>query len=181
MQQSVWHTCCIYCRSCNPLCAPLVCKTSHFAYLSHQSVLHCRVRYNIPPYSLLQSNRQACLVLFPTDWALTNAQPVAPHMLLIGAITAQPAKPLPQELESFVQSAGEHGVVYASLGTTAMPGESVLAPTVRTHLILSQPTSTCCELLGLHTSTRLSFALESCSPRRVDECRTSDVYVWSLL
>ena len=116
------------------MCDPLVTNTNHFAsysahtvhhagHLSHQFVLHCRVSYNIPPYSLLQSNRQACLVLFPTDWAVTNAQPLAPHMVVIGAITAQAAKPLPQELESFVQSAGDHGVVYASLGTTAMPGE----------------------------------------------------------
>ena len=62
-------------------------------------------------------------MLFPTDWAMTNAQPLAPHMQLIGAITAKPAQPLPQELESFVQSAGDNGVVFASLGTSAMPGE----------------------------------------------------------
>ncbi|KAL3149969.1 UDP-glycosyltransferase [Trebouxia sp. C0009 RCD-2024] len=97
------------------------------------------VKYNIPPYSLLQSNREACLVLLPTHWAVTNPQPLAPHMHVIGPLTATQPKPLPHELEAFVQSAGEHGVVFASLGTTAIPdqkelkqlavGLSALAPT----------------------------------------------------
>ncbi|DBB18919.1 TPA: UDP glucuronosyltransferase 5, polypeptide G1, variant 3 [Trebouxia sp. C0006] len=78
-------------------------------------------QYNISPFSYLKSNRQAALVLFPTDWAVTNAEPLAPHMVAVGAITAAPAKALPSELEEFMQSAGDHGVVYASLGTTAIP------------------------------------------------------------
>ena len=48
---------------------------------------------------------------------------MAPHMVAIGAITAAPAQALPLELEDFMQSAGDHGVVYASLGTTAIPGQ----------------------------------------------------------
>ncbi|KAL0043379.1 hypothetical protein WJX79_003197 [Trebouxia sp. C0005] len=78
-------------------------------------------QYNIPPFSYLKSNRQAALVLFPTDWAINNAEPLAPHMVAVGAITAAPAQALPSELEEFMQSAGDHGVVYASLGTTAIP------------------------------------------------------------
>lgn len=56
------------------------------------------------------------------EWALTAAEPMAPHMVMVGALTAKPAQPLPADLEAFVQSAEEHGVVYASLGTTAIPG-----------------------------------------------------------
>lgn len=85
----------------------------------------CRRQYNIPPFSYLKSNRQAALVLFPTDWAINNAEPLAPHMVAVGAITAAPAQALPSELEEFMQSAGDHGVVYASLGTTAIPGDSL--------------------------------------------------------
>ena len=48
---------------------------------------------------------------------------MSPHLVSIGPITAAPAQALPQDLEAFVQSAGEHGTVYASLGTTAIPGE----------------------------------------------------------
>ena len=84
-------------------------------------MLH-RKQYNIPPHSYLRSNRQTALILCPSDWAINNAEPMAPHMVAIGAITAAPAKPLPADLEEFVQSAGEHGVVYASMGTTAIPG-----------------------------------------------------------
>ena len=85
----------------------------------------CRQQYNIPPYSYMKSNRQVPLVLMHADWANFNANPMAPHMVAVGAITAAPAKALPLDLEEFMQSAGEHGVVYASLGTTAIPGNLV--------------------------------------------------------
>ena len=86
----------------------------------------CRQAFDIPPYSFKKSNRQAPLILFPSDWAVTPAEPMSPHAVSIGPITAAPAKPLPSDLEDFVQSAGEHGVVYASLGTTAIPGQTAL-------------------------------------------------------
>jgi hypothetical protein len=89
----------------------------------NQEVLLRRSQYDIPPYSYLKSNRQAALVLLPSDWAITNAEHLAPRMVAIGAITAAPAKALPSKLEEFTQSAGDHGVVYASLGTTAIPGQ----------------------------------------------------------
>ncbi|KAL3131772.1 UDP-glycosyltransferase [Trebouxia sp. C0009 RCD-2024] len=78
-------------------------------------------KYAIPPYSYAKSNRQVALVLLHSDWAITNAEPLAPHIVSVGALTAAPAKALPSDLEDFVQSGGEHGVVYASLGTTAIP------------------------------------------------------------
>ena len=82
----------------------------------------CRQQFDIPPYSYRKSNRLASLVLFVSDWATTAAEPMSPYMVSIGALTAGPPKALPSDLEDFVQSAGEHGVVYASLGTTAIPG-----------------------------------------------------------
>jgi len=92
----------------------------HIAHvINEKTKLSCRRQYDIPPFSYLKSNRQAALVLFPTDWAINNAEPLAPHMVAVGAITAAPAKALPSELEEFMQSDGDHGVVYASLGTTA--------------------------------------------------------------
>ncbi|KAL0023973.1 hypothetical protein WJX77_004925 [Trebouxia sp. C0004] len=78
-------------------------------------------KFAIPPYAYSKSNRQVALVLLHSDWATTNAEPLAPHIVSVGALTAAPAKALPFDLEEFVQSAGEHGVVYASLGTTAIP------------------------------------------------------------
>ena len=45
-------------------------------------------------------------------------------MVVVGPTTATPAKALPVDLEEFVESAGDNGVVYASLGTTAIPGRA---------------------------------------------------------
>ena len=84
---------------------------------------NCRQPFDIPPYSYRNSNRQAPLVLFCSDWATTAAEPMSPHLVSIGPITAAPAQALPPDLEEFVQLAGEHGVAYASLGTTAIPGK----------------------------------------------------------
>ena len=83
----------------------------------------CRQQYDIPPHSYAKSNRQVPLVLMHTDWATTAPNPMGPHIVAIGAITAAPAKTLAPDLEEFVHSAGAHGVVYASLGTTAIPGQ----------------------------------------------------------
>lgn len=79
------------------------------------------VNYNISPHSYGKSNRKAAAVLFHTDWAISNAAPISPHMVVVGPTTATPAKALPVDLEEFVESAGDNGVVYASLGTTAIP------------------------------------------------------------
>ena len=72
------------------------------------------------------------------DWANFNANPMSPHIIAVGPLTAAPAKALPQDLEEFMQSAGDHGVVYASLGTTAIPGDL--------HYQLIVPASCCLQL-----------------------------------
>ncbi|DBB05885.1 TPA: hypothetical protein ACH3X3_009889 [Trebouxia sp. C0006] len=77
--------------------------------------------YDIAPYSLSKSSQQAALILANSEWAVNSAQPLSPHIVLFGAITAKDAQPLPPHLESFVGTAGEHGVVFASLGSTAIP------------------------------------------------------------
>ena len=84
--------------------------------------LVCRQKYDIPPFSYAKSNRQVALALLHSDWATTNAEPLAPHIVSVGALTAAPAKALPSELNEWVESAGEAAIVYASLGTTAIPG-----------------------------------------------------------
>lgn len=116
-------------KSCHPAtqCAELI--DMGFPHTPMPVAFHCcnmvcRQKYNIPPYTYSKSNRQVALVLLHSDWATTNAEPLAPHIVSVGALTAAPAKALPSDLEEFMQSAGEHGVVYASLGTTAIPGAS---------------------------------------------------------
>ncbi|KAA6421000.1 MAG: hypothetical protein FRX49_09139 [Trebouxia sp. A1-2] len=77
--------------------------------------------YDIAPYSLSKSSQQAALVLAGSEWAVNNAQPLSPHIVMFGAITAKSPRPLPPHLESFVGPAGEPGVILASLGSTAIP------------------------------------------------------------
>ena len=43
--------------------------------------------------------------------------------IVTGAITAEAPQPLPADLEAFVQSAGEAGAVFASLGCSGLAGE----------------------------------------------------------
>uniref|UniRef100_A0AAZ1X4L2 Uncharacterized protein n=1 Tax=Oreochromis aureus TaxID=47969 RepID=A0AAZ1X4L2_OREAU len=40
-----------------------------------------------------------------------------PNVVYIGGFQCKPARPLPAELEEFVQSAGQHGVIIMTLGT----------------------------------------------------------------
>ncbi|TDH17275.1 hypothetical protein EPR50_G00007090 [Perca flavescens] len=40
-----------------------------------------------------------------------------PNVVYMGGFQCKPAKPLPEHLEEFVQSSGEHGVILMSLGT----------------------------------------------------------------
>ena len=80
-----------------------------------------RKAHNIAPYSVRLSLLNTSVSLFNADWANTNPQPLPPNFITCGALTAKPAGPLPPHLESFVGSA-KSGVVYASLGTTVIPG-----------------------------------------------------------
>ena len=38
-------------------------------------------------------------------------------MFQIGPVLPKPAKPLPEELESFMQASGSHGVIFVSFGS----------------------------------------------------------------
>ena len=78
-------------------------------------------------------------------------------MVAIGAITAAPAKALPSELEEFMQSAGDHGVVYASLGTTAIPGQlcdaAVYCDMILLYYVISVLACATCNVKQLPTCT----------------------------
>ncbi|XP_050967289.1 UDP-glucuronosyltransferase 2A1-like [Labeo rohita] len=44
-------------------------------------------------------------------------RPLLPNLKFVGGMHCKPAKPLPNELEEFVQSSGDHGIVVFSLGS----------------------------------------------------------------
>ncbi|KAG9335161.1 hypothetical protein JZ751_005634 [Albula glossodonta] len=65
-------------------------------------------------YSLIQG---ADLWLMRVDFVFEFPRPTMPNVVYMGGFQCRPAQPLPPELEEFVQSSGEHGVVVMSLGT----------------------------------------------------------------
>ncbi|XP_066566031.1 UDP-glucuronosyltransferase 2A1 isoform X2 [Amia ocellicauda] len=65
-------------------------------------------------YSLMQG---ADLWLMRLDFVFEFPRPTMPNVVYIGGFQCQPSKPLDPELEAFVQSSGEHGIIIMSLGT----------------------------------------------------------------
>ncbi|MEQ2315303.1 hypothetical protein AMECASPLE_020933 [Ameca splendens] len=74
--------------------------------------------------SLLQD---ADIWLFRSDFVFEFPRPTMPNVVYIGGFQCKPAQPLPANLEEFVKSAGEHGVIIMTLGTlvNALPEEIV--------------------------------------------------------
>nr|XP_033477353.1 UDP-glucuronosyltransferase 2A1-like [Epinephelus lanceolatus] len=68
------------------------------------------VRYS----DLLQG---ADIWLMRVDFVFEFPRPTMPNVVYIGGFQCKPAKPLPEHLEEFMQSSGEHGVILMSLGT----------------------------------------------------------------
>ncbi|XP_051235702.1 UDP-glucuronosyltransferase 2C1-like isoform X1 [Dicentrarchus labrax] len=59
----------------------------------------------------------ADLWLMRVDFVFEFPRPTMPNVIYMGGFQCKPAKPLPEHLEDFVQSSGEHGVIIMSLGT----------------------------------------------------------------
>ena len=45
-----------------------------------------------------------------------------------GQLTASPAKALSAELEAYLKSAGQDGIVFVSMGTSSIPGLIMMLP-----------------------------------------------------
>uniref|UniRef100_A0A8C1SZW8 UDP-glucuronosyltransferase n=1 Tax=Cyprinus carpio TaxID=7962 RepID=A0A8C1SZW8_CYPCA len=65
-------------------------------------------------FSLLQN---ADIWHMRNDFTFEFQRPTMPNVVYMGGFKCKPAKPLPDELEQFVQSSGEHGVIIMTLGT----------------------------------------------------------------
>ncbi|XP_077447623.1 UDP-glucuronosyltransferase 1A5-like [Stigmatopora argus] len=80
----------------------------------YSAVCEKHIRGGCDIHSLLQ---QADIWLFRTDFVFDFPRPTMPNVVYIGGFQCRAPDPLPAELEDFVRSAGEHGVVVMSLGT----------------------------------------------------------------
>ncbi|XP_025029027.1 UDP-glucuronosyltransferase 2A2 isoform X2 [Python bivittatus] len=69
------------------------------------------------PTTLCETMGKAEIWLIRTYWDLEFPRPFLPNFEFVGGLHCQPAKPLPEEMEDFVQSSGEHGIVVFSLGS----------------------------------------------------------------
>lgn len=81
----------------------------------HYSVLSNRyIGPGVHYFSLFQA---ADLWLMRVDFVFEFPRPTMPNVVYMGGFQCKPAKPLPQHLEEFVQSSGDHGVIIMSLGS----------------------------------------------------------------
>uniref|UniRef100_UPI003AAE2A9D UDP-glucuronosyltransferase 2B20-like n=1 Tax=Centroberyx gerrardi TaxID=166262 RepID=UPI003AAE2A9D len=80
----------------------------------YQAVCDRYFDHDVNVMSLIQG---ADLWLMRIDFIFEFPRPTMPNVVYTGGFHCSPSKPLPSELEEFVQSSGEHGVVVMSLGT----------------------------------------------------------------
>lgn len=74
-------------------------------------------RHFPPGTDLLSMQQSADIWLMRMDFVFEFPRPSMPNVVYMGGFQCQPAQALPAELEEFMQSSGEHGVVIMSLGT----------------------------------------------------------------
>lgn len=88
------------------------------------------LRRHFPPGTdLLSLELAADIWLLRADFIFEFPRPTMPNVVYIGGFQCKKAQPLTAELEAFMQSSGEHGVVVMSLGTfvSALPRETTEA------------------------------------------------------
>ncbi|XP_050693895.1 UDP-glucosyltransferase 2-like [Eriocheir sinensis] len=70
---------------------------------------------DLPP--LLEIEKNQSLSLLNTHFSISTTVPLLPSQVEVGAMHCRPAKPLPEDLESWITDAGAEGVIYFSLGS----------------------------------------------------------------
>uniref|UniRef100_A0A3Q3LY47 Uncharacterized protein n=1 Tax=Labrus bergylta TaxID=56723 RepID=A0A3Q3LY47_9LABR len=74
-------------------------------------------KYLGPGIDYKQLMLDADIWLMRADFVFEFPRPTMPNVIYMGGFQCKPAKPLPEDLEEFVQSSGEHGVIIMSMGT----------------------------------------------------------------
>ncbi|XP_039324150.1 UDP-glucuronosyltransferase 2B7 [Saimiri boliviensis] len=69
------------------------------------------------PTTLFETMGKADIWLIRNSWNFQFPHPLLPNIVYVGGLHCKPAKPLPKEMEEFVQSSGENGIVVFSLGS----------------------------------------------------------------
>ncbi|XP_031197881.1 UDP-glucuronosyltransferase 2B17 isoform X4 [Mastomys coucha] len=87
-------------------------QESKFEVLLSDPIIPCG-----EPTTLAETMGKAEMWFIRSYWDLEFSHPTLPNVEYVGGLHCKPAKPLPKEMEDFVQSSGEHGVVVFSLGS----------------------------------------------------------------
>ncbi|XP_042578993.1 UDP glucuronosyltransferase 2 family, polypeptide A5 isoform X1 [Cyprinus carpio] len=69
------------------------------------------------PTTMCETMGKADIWLIRTYWDFEYPRPLLPNFKFVGGLHCKPTKPLPKELEEFVQSSGDHGIIVFSLGS----------------------------------------------------------------
>ncbi|XP_030782380.1 UDP-glucuronosyltransferase 2B23 isoform X2 [Rhinopithecus roxellana] len=87
-------------------------QESRFDVILADPIFPCR-----RPTTLSETMGKADIWLIRNSWNFQFPHPLLPNADFVGGLLCKPAKPLPKEMEEFVQSSGEHGVVVFTLGS----------------------------------------------------------------
>ncbi|KAM9858377.1 UDP-glucuronosyltransferase 2B20-like [Aulostomus maculatus] len=74
-------------------------------------------RYFGPDVHYMELFQAADIWLMRNDFTFEFPRPTMPNVIYMSGFQCKPSKPLSKELEEFVQSSGEHGVIIMTLGT----------------------------------------------------------------
>uniref|UniRef100_A0A8C1XVA1 UDP-glucuronosyltransferase n=1 Tax=Cyprinus carpio TaxID=7962 RepID=A0A8C1XVA1_CYPCA len=69
------------------------------------------------PTTMCETMGKADIWLIRTYWDFEYPRPLLPNFKFVGGLHCKPAKPLSKDLEEFVQSSGDHGIIVFSLGS----------------------------------------------------------------
>ncbi|XP_034026819.1 UDP-glucuronosyltransferase 2A2-like [Thalassophryne amazonica] len=69
------------------------------------------------PVSACEMMGRADIWLMRTYWDSEFPRPFLPNFKFVGGMHCRPSKPLPEDMEEFVQSSGDHGIVVFTLGS----------------------------------------------------------------
>uniref|UniRef100_A0A672UQ10 UDP-glucuronosyltransferase n=1 Tax=Strigops habroptila TaxID=2489341 RepID=A0A672UQ10_STRHB len=81
------------------------------------SISSCVLQENLCALQTSPFSLDSEIWLIRTYWDFEFPRPFLPNFEFVGGLHCQPAKPLPKEMEEFVQSSGKHGIVVFSLGS----------------------------------------------------------------
>ncbi|XP_053634292.1 UDP-glycosyltransferase UGT5 [Cherax quadricarinatus] len=89
-----------------------------YYYWTYLPALQKEISEKFPEFPLLiDISRNQSLTLMNSHFTFSMSYPLLPSQVEVGALHCRPGKPLPQDLSSWIEGAGEAGVVYFSIGS----------------------------------------------------------------